>query len=113
LTSVIDFPTAYDVFKELCSQFERNGRGARVRAWQAFWLIVKGTDPVKTYISKIQLAAKAVRSSGGMMDEQLLLTILAGLDDDYNTILMTRNIDRVDRKAILAFPRQANRFASK
>jgi hypothetical protein len=39
LTSVIDLPSAFDVFKHLCDQFEQNGRGARVRAWREFWSI--------------------------------------------------------------------------
>ena len=32
LSTVIEFPSAYEVFRHLCAQDKQNGRGSRVRA---------------------------------------------------------------------------------
>ena len=53
LPSVINLHSAHDVFAELCSQCENNGRGSRVRAWSSFWAIRKGPETIETYISKV------------------------------------------------------------
>jgi hypothetical protein len=89
LSSVIDLETAFDVFTELCAQYENNGRGSRVRAYRHFWSLCKGPDSIKTYISKIQSAAKTVSICGGFMDTQLIVDkILAGLTAEYDSLVM-------------------------
>ena len=91
LSSIINLPTALISLKNSV----RNSRESVVDPESgpgrtSGWSMTKGDDPIKSYMAKVQVAAQTVRASGGTIDDQLIIDkLLAGLPEEYDSIIMT------------------------
>lgn len=90
LSAVVDCTTSYEVWATLCSQFGAQSRARILQLRTQLQTTRKGSIDVHEYYTRMRTILSGLRAAGDRMsDEDFVLSLLAGLGPDYDSVVTT------------------------